>query len=162
MFMEKREGPLTFNELKKELKDYSEFNFLKYGNTQSGGALTLKKFREMLVQLRIVKGQNANSIYTEKEFEELMEKCTWEWTTIKDVNGYKVTGTNGNYIFLPAAGFYGNNKKIRHEGEYGYYNTATTGDNAEEFRNIRFWNYEPNIEWGKRNYGRSIRAVAAK
>ena len=99
---------------------------------------------------------------TEKEFEELMEKCTWEWTTINDVNGYKVTGTNGNYIFLPAAGFYGNNKKIRHEGEYGYYNTATTGDNAEEFRNIRFWNYEPNIEWGKRNYGRSIRAVAAK
>ena len=69
--MEKREGPLTFNELKKELKDYSEFNFLKYGNTQSGGALTLKKFREMLVQLRIVKGQNANSIYTEKEFEEM-------------------------------------------------------------------------------------------
>ncbi len=100
-------------------------------------------------------------IPTEKEFTELMEKCTWEWTTINEVNGYKVTGTNGNYIFLPAAGFYGNSKTIRHEGEYGYYTTSTTGDNTEDFRNLRFWNYEPNIEWGKRIYGRTIRAVAA-
>lgn len=99
---------------------------------------------------------------TEAEFKELMEQCTWEWTTINDVNGYKVTGTNGNYIFLPAAGFYGNSKKVRHDGEYGYYNTATTGDNNEEFRNIRFWNYEPNIEWGSRIYGRSVRPVMAK
>ena len=99
---------------------------------------------------------------TEAEFKELMEQCTWEWTTMNDVNGYKVTGTNGNFIFLPAAGFYGNNKKVRHDGEYGYYNTATTGNSNEELRNLRFWNYEPNLEWGSRIYGRSVRPVMAK
>ena len=39
-------------------------------------------------------------IPTAKEFEELMEKCNWTWTD----GGYKVTGPNGNSIFLPAAG----------------------------------------------------------
>lgn len=96
---------------------------------------------------------------TDAEFAELIEKCTWEWTTIDGVNGYKITGTNENYIFLPAAGFYGNDKNVRHAGEYGYYNTATTGENTEELRNLRFWNYGPDIEWGKRIYGRSVRAV---
>lgn len=41
---------------------------------------------------------------TKDEFQELLDKCTWEWTQIKGINGYKVTGTNGNSIFIPAAG----------------------------------------------------------
>ena len=40
------------------------------------------------------------------EVEELIDECTWEWTTYKNVNGYRVTGPNANSIFLPAAGFY--------------------------------------------------------
>lgn len=42
---------------------------------------------------------------TEDEMRELVEKCTWTWTTRGGYNGYKVTGPNGNSIFLPAAGF---------------------------------------------------------
>lgn len=38
------------------------------------------------------------------EVEELIDNCTWTWTTQNGVNGIKVTGTNGNSIFLPAAG----------------------------------------------------------
>ena len=38
------------------------------------------------------------------EMEELDNQCTWKWTTQNGVNGYKVTGPNGNSIFLPAAG----------------------------------------------------------
>ena len=42
---------------------------------------------------------------TEAEVSELIEKCTWIWTTQNGVNGCKVTSkTNGNSIFLPAAG----------------------------------------------------------
>ena len=41
---------------------------------------------------------------TEDEMLELINKCTWEWTQVSGINGYKVTGTNGNSIFLPAAG----------------------------------------------------------
>ena len=43
---------------------------------------------------------------TKQEFQELMDKCTWEWTKLKDDDwGFKVTGTNGNSIFLPTGGF---------------------------------------------------------
>ena len=35
------------------------------------------------------------------EINELKKKCTWEWTRINDVNGYKVIGSNGNSIFIP-------------------------------------------------------------
>lgn len=45
---------------------------------------------------------------TEKEFQELRCFCTWTWTTIGGVSGYKVssnkTGYEDRYIFLPAAG----------------------------------------------------------
>lgn len=41
---------------------------------------------------------------TKAEQIELFQKCTWTWTTQGNVSGFKVTGPNGNYIFLPAAG----------------------------------------------------------
>ena len=41
---------------------------------------------------------------TRSEIEELIDNCTWSWTIQNGVNGYKVTGSNGNSIFLPAAG----------------------------------------------------------
>lgn len=42
---------------------------------------------------------------TEAEFKELIEKCAWKWTKWYNMQGYKVVGPNGKYIFLPAAGF---------------------------------------------------------
>ena len=41
---------------------------------------------------------------TTEEQQELFNNCTWTWTTQNGVNGYNVTGPNGNSIFLPAAG----------------------------------------------------------
>ena len=41
------------------------------------------------------------------EMEELKDNCNWEWTTRNGVNGYLITGANGNSIFLPAAGGWG-------------------------------------------------------
>jgi hypothetical protein len=49
---------------------------------------------------------------TKAEYQELIDSCTWAWTTQNGVNGMKVTGKNGNSIFLPAAGeVYTNNAK---------------------------------------------------
>lgn len=41
---------------------------------------------------------------TAKEWRELLKNCTWKKMSYKDVNGYKVTGPNGNSIFLPVVG----------------------------------------------------------
>ena len=42
---------------------------------------------------------------TSDEQWELYNDCTWQWTNINGVNGYRVTGPNANSIFLPAAGY---------------------------------------------------------
>lgn len=41
---------------------------------------------------------------TDEELQELINNCTWEWVDGQDGTGFNVTGTNGNSIFLPAAG----------------------------------------------------------
>ena len=56
---------------------------------------------------------------TLSEQQELLNKCTWQWTTLNGVNGYRVTGPNGNSIFLPAAGY--RNGTVVHEWGSGYY-----------------------------------------
>ncbi|WP_455162335.1 hypothetical protein [Tannerella forsythia] len=42
---------------------------------------------------------------TKEEIRELLDHCTWNWTTQDGVNGCEVKGPNGNSIFLPAAGY---------------------------------------------------------
>lgn len=44
---------------------------------------------------------------TEAQFEELLLQCSCSWTTTNGIYGLKVTGNNGNSIFLPASGFCG-------------------------------------------------------
>ncbi len=57
---------------------------------------------------------------TETELEELINKCTWRWTSINGKKGYEVTGPNKKSIFLPAAGCkYGT--ELRNVGKNGYY-----------------------------------------
>ena len=41
---------------------------------------------------------------TQVEMRELVNSCTWTWTTKNGIIGYQVTGPNGNSIFLPASG----------------------------------------------------------
>jgi hypothetical protein len=41
-----------------------------------------------------------NRLPSKAQWEELKAECQWSWTS----SGYKVTGPNGNSIFLPAAG----------------------------------------------------------
>lgn len=43
---------------------------------------------------------------TKAEWQELVDNCTWTWTTQNGVSGFAVIGSNGKSIFLPAAGYY--------------------------------------------------------
>ncbi len=66
---------------------------------------------------------------TKEEQDELRNNCTWTWTTQNGVNGYKVTSkSNGNSIFLPAAG-YRYDSSLYSVGSPGYYwsSSRTTG-----------------------------------
>ncbi|MBR4157119.1 MAG: hypothetical protein IKU01_10565 [Bacteroidales bacterium] len=58
---------------------------------------------------------------TTKELKELINNCTWTLTTQNGVVGYKVTGPNGNSIFLPRAG--GSGPSV--SSGYGFYWSST-------------------------------------
>ena len=62
---------------------------------------------------------------TETEYRELKDNCTWTWTTQNGHKGYKVTGPNGNSIFLPAAGYRGLVDALDDDGEAGSYWSST-------------------------------------
>lgn len=57
---------------------------------------------------------------TDAQMSELIQYCTTEWTTVGGVNCQKVTGPNGKFIILPAAGTYYGGKKDG-TGVVGYY-----------------------------------------
>jgi len=57
---------------------------------------------------------------TVDEIKELLDKCTWTWTTQDGVNGCQVDGPNGNAIFLPATGYISDLFLIN-KGDLGYY-----------------------------------------
>lgn len=61
---------------------------------------------------------------TKDEWTELRTKCTWTWTTRNGIKGRLVTGSNGKSIFLPAAGYKGDNG-LTNQGSYGCYWSAT-------------------------------------
>lgn len=67
---------------------------------------------------------------TAAEFQELIENCTTAWTTLNGVNGRLFTSNvNGNTLFFPAAGYYGDTSLYDHGAGGRYwsstYNTAT-------------------------------------
>lgn len=45
-------------------------------------------------------------IPSKEDFEELLAQCAWTWMEQNGVPGNKVTGPNGNYIFLPFTGVF--------------------------------------------------------
>ena len=97
---------------------------------------------------------------TKAECQELVDKCTWKWTTRNGVKGYKVTGPNGNHIFLPAAGYrYGSS--LLSAGEYGNYWSSSP---YESYSNYAYYLYFDSdyqcVIWSYRCYGQSVRPVS--
>ena len=96
---------------------------------------------------------------TDAELTELRTKCTWTWTEQNGVNGYRVTGPNGNSIFLPAAG-YVYDSSLRLAGSSGYYWSSSLDSSDPYYAYlVRFTSV--NVYWTNdyRRYGFSVRPV---
>jgi len=97
---------------------------------------------------------------TQVEQEELINNCTWTWTTRNGINGYKVTSkTNGNSIFLPAAGYmYDSNVGLARSN--GYYLSSSLNSSAPVLAySMRLDGGYVDLYHYSRYYGRSIRAI---
>ena len=98
----------------------SKYTMTKYCTDSSYGIVDNKTVLEPEDDVAHVKWGGSWRIPTRAEQDELREKCTWVWTTLNDIDGYRVTGPNGKSIFLPAAGNrYGTD--VDNRGTRGYY-----------------------------------------
>ncbi|MBO4341423.1 MAG: Ig-like domain-containing protein [Bacteroidales bacterium] len=95
------------------------------------------------------------------EWTELREQCTWTWTTQNGVRGRLVKSkTNGNSIFLPAAGYrIGTN--LYYAGSRGYYwSSYLNTDNPSNAWYVDFTSYGVYRSYDlSRYYGFSVRPV---
>ena len=64
-----------------------------------------------------------DEIPTKEQWEELQSSCEWEWTG----DGYKVTGPNGNSIFLSASGYRNCSGEVYNVGSIGNYWSSSDG-----------------------------------
>ena len=85
----------------------------KYNNNPELGAVDNRSVLEAKDDAASVCWGAAWRMPTKEEAEELVEKCTWTWCKQEGMNGYKVTGPNGNSIFIPASGC------LNWQGTYG-------------------------------------------
>ena len=97
---------------------------------------------------------------TEAEQYELCNNCTWTWTTQNGVNGYKVTSkSNGNSIFLPAAGWR-SGSSLCNAGSLGDYWSSSL-ETVYPICASNFYFYSSYVGWNynNRGYGFSVRPV---
>lgn len=96
---------------------------------------------------------------TKDEIRELIYNCNWTPETQNGVDGFKVTGNNGNYIFIPASG-YRDGSSLYIYGEC-YYWSSTPRQYGVEFANILYSDTEFQSEDVNYRYrGLTIRPVS--
>lgn len=100
------------------------------------------------------------------EWNELINNCTWQWTRLNGVIGYKITSKKSGYtdrwIFLPAAGYW-DGSILYHSGSQGLYWSLNRSNTSYMGRCMVCY-----YSWGQdycsaadvsRNRGQSIRPV---
>lgn len=96
---------------------------------------------------------------TAAEFQELIDYCTSEWTSINGVAGRLFTSNeNGNTLFFPAAGNF-NGTSLNARGSYGFY-WSSTYESATSAHLLTFLSSFVNPQGvNDRRLGFSMRAV---
>ena len=91
-----------------------------------------------------------------------MDRCVWEWTSQGAHYGYKVTGPNGNSIFLPAAG-YRYESSLNDVAKCGWYWSSTPYESGTQSAYFLYFNSGSYyVDWHYRFYGNSVRLVSDK
>ena len=125
----------------KEVKDGYAENFL----IKNGYAIKYSSRSSEILDRQLTDRKN-------KE-DELIKECNWQW----EAYGYRITGTNGNSIYLPASGW-SCSSSIEHRDVYGYYWTGNRY-NSDFAKGLLFSKSEKKTGNGYLYYGRAVRPV---
>ena len=148
----------------KEYYDWSTYKWCKgssksitkYCSDRSYGTVDNKEILDPEDDVAHVKWGGDWRMPTIQELRELYEECTWSYES----GGYRVTGPNGNSIFLPAAGSR-KGTSLERCGSIGHYWSATLSGNDEA---VYLGFYDGTHTWddSNRSYGRNVRPVTDK
>ncbi|MGM9783203.1 MAG: hypothetical protein ACI3ZV_06920 [Paludibacteraceae bacterium] len=134
-------------------------DFTKYNTSSSYGTVDNKTTLELEDDAARANRGDAWRMPTDAEWTELRENCTWTWTTKNGVNGYEVKSkTNGNSIFLPAAG-YRSNDDLLFAGNYGFYWSSSLYSDPYYAWDVYFYSDYVGRNSYYRCYGLSVRPV---
>lgn len=148
-----------------------------YGNYYAWGETSTKssyKYNNSKTYAKWMGDINGNSSYdaaranwggnwrmpTKTEMQELIDKCTWKWTKQNGVKGYKVTSkTNGNSIFLPAAGSCGGFPLYYARRNGIYWSSTPLESSSIDAYYLYFGSGNHFMSYHGRDYGQSVRPV---
>ena len=141
----------------------SDDTMTKYCTSFTNGTIDNKTVLAPTDDVAHVKWGGTWRMPTSDELDELHDNCTWTRTIQNGVKGYKVTSkTNGNSIFLPAAG-YRCRTGVDRRGSYGYYwsSLLCSSDSDDAYY---LYILTGSCDWGcyryYRCYGLSVRPVS--
>ena len=139
---------------------YSKYTFTKYNTNTSMGVVDNKTVLEPEDDVAHVKWGGSWRMPTLDELKELLDNCTWSRTTQNGVDGYKVTGSNGNSIFLSAAG-YRNGTGVYYKVSHGFCWSSSLDGNSNLYAFYLYFGSGGHV-WGNssRYYGQSVRPVS--
>lgn len=123
----------------------------KWRNSNEGGENVCYTYSEAVSRF-------GNKLPTKEQLEELKNQCTWTWGAQNGINGYTVTGPNGNSIFFPAAGVRDCNGSVYDVGSVGGF-WSSTPNGSEGAYILLFDSDEVDMFSSRRCGGLSVRLV---
>lgn len=138
----------------------SDDSMTKYCNSSSYGTVDNKTQLELADDAARANWGGTWRMPTIGELEKLINSCTWTWTTISNVKGYKVTASNGSVLFLPAAGGRNEGSLYYAGSSGGYWSSSLDTSGASDGRELSFDSGDRYTNSGSlRCSGRSVRPV---
>ena len=125
----------------KDSYTWENYRFRTSGNDESN--VRFSKYADNTNRLDLeddvahVKWGGSWRLPTAQEMNELIDSCTWTWTTVNGVNGCLVTSKRPGYtdrsIFLPATGKYGFDTDNKSAGTWGHYWSSSVNKDQSSY-----------------------------
>lgn len=131
----------------------------KYNTSNNYGAVDNLTTLEAIDDAATAVLGNGARIPTKDEWLELMDNTIAEWTSMNGVYGRKFTASNGNSIFLPAAGRR-SSSELDYAGDYGiYWSASLIEDLPNRAWRFIFYSEDQSMSNCRRGNGPSVRPV---
>ncbi len=143
-----------------ETEEKSDYDWDTYLYKENGGVHIGDEISGTQYDVARVKWGAPWRMPTLSEMQELLNNCSHEWSPQNGINGIRVTGPNGNSVFLPAAG-YRWDESLYYDGSSGCYWSGTL-DSGGEYGAYDLGFNSGTWGWGRysRGSGHSVRPVA--